>query len=142
MAVKHRRTEQQETIVAALRGTDTFLTAQQLHERLTSDGNRIGMATVYRTLNRLVADGAADVDVDDQGQQLFRSCQTRGHHHHLICRRCGATEEIVAPEIERWAQRISAEHGYTRIDHHVTVLGFCASCSAIVEDEERETARS
>ena len=28
------------------------------------------------------------------GEALYRACDSQGHHHHLVCRRCGAAEEI------------------------------------------------
>lgn len=142
MAPKRRHTEQQGAVAAALDDLDVFISAQDLHRRMQVAGSGIGVATVYRALNRMVDAGEADVDIDTQGQQLFRRCRTPGHHHHLICRRCGAAEEIAAPEVESWARRIGAEHGYTQLTHHITVVGLCPDCTAAIAAGAPETPES
>jgi len=61
---------------------------------------------------------------------LYRLCgQTRSHHHHLVCRTCGRTEEIEGAAVERWAAQVAHEHGFTDVDHTVELLGLCAACS-------------
>jgi Fur family ferric uptake transcriptional regulator len=52
------------------------------------------------------------------------------HHHHLVCRSCGATVEVADPPVERWAARIAAEHGFVDVHHQVEVFGTCATCTA------------
>ncbi|BDZ54825.1 hypothetical protein GCM10025870_18980 [Agromyces marinus] len=113
----------------ALDGTDGFISAQALHSALHAGGSPIGLATVYRALGDLAASGDADSLQSPEGESLYRACST-GHHHHLICRSCGLTVEIGADEVEEWAGRQAAEHGFTRAAHVVDVFGFCAECSA------------
>ena len=88
-----RQTKQKDAIRAALADCEEFISAQDLHRRLEDEGSKIGLATVYRQLNALADAGAADT-IRLDGQQLFRLCGDDGHHHHLVCRRCGKTVEI------------------------------------------------
>ena len=83
-----RQTKQKDAIRAALADCEEFISAQDLHRRLEDEGSKIGLATVYRQLNALADAGAADT-IRLDGQQLFRLCGDDGHHHHLVCRRCG-----------------------------------------------------
>lgn len=125
-----RNTWQREAVRAELGAVHGFLSAQDLHRRLKSDGSTVGLATVYRALGSLVESGDADAIQSPDGQTLFRSCATQGHHHHLVCRGCGETRELAATVVEEWANRVGAEHGYTEIGHVVDLFGLCPSCSA------------
>lgn len=123
-----RNTWQREAVRTALDGQDTFVSAQDLHSVLRNDGTGIGLATVYRALADLAADGAADTLQSADGEALYRACDTSQHHHHLICRNCGNTVEFAADDIEQWAQKVAAEHGFTKPEHVVDVFGICANC--------------
>ena len=82
-----------------------FVSAQSLHATLRGENTGIGLATVYRALAGLAAQGEADSLQSPEGESLYRACTTRGHHHHLICRSCGLTVEIEATDVEQWARR-------------------------------------
>jgi Fur family ferric uptake transcriptional regulator len=125
-----RNTWQREAVREALGSTEGFVSAQGLHAHLRDEGSPIGLATVYRALADLASDGAAD-SLQQDGESLYRACTPGTHHHHLICRNCGTTVEIEADEVEEWAQRVAAQHGFTRANHVVDVFGECAACSAL-----------
>jgi len=125
-----RNTWQREAVRAALAEARGFVSAQQLHQRLRDGGSTIGLATVYRGLAGLAESGEADSLQSPDGENLFRSCSTQGHHHHLICRSCGETRELEARVVEEWAQRVGAEHGFTDMEHIVDLFGICSSCRA------------
>jgi Fur family ferric uptake transcriptional regulator len=125
-----RSTKQRTAVSAVLDEADAFISAQDLHAKLRERGENVGLATVYRALQVLAEDGDVDVlRTDDGGEAVYRRCST-GHHHHLVCRRCGATVEVEGPQVEAWARRIGAEHGFTAVQHVVEVFGVCAACSA------------
>ncbi len=91
-----RQTKQKDAIRAALADCEEFISAQDLHRRLEDEGSKIGLATVYRQLNALADAGAADT-IRLDGQQLFRLCGDDGHHHHLVCKRCGKPWKSTRP---------------------------------------------
>jgi Fur family ferric uptake transcriptional regulator len=124
-----RETRQRVAVRAVLEGTGEFLSAQELHSRLRADGEGIGLATVYRTLQGLAEDGVVDVVRTGEGEQVYRRC-SRGHHHHLLCRSCGRTVELDAAAVERWAAGIGEQHGFTDVEHVVEIFGLCAECRA------------
>jgi Fur family ferric uptake transcriptional regulator len=45
-----------------------------------------------------------------------------------VCRSCGATVEVDGPAVERWADRVAAEHGYDDVSHTLEIFGRCATC--------------
>lgn len=122
-----RQTWQKDAVLHALGQAQGFVSAQQLHKQLTQHGSVIGLATVYRTLNSLVADGLADSLVN-AGESLFRDC-SKDHHHHLICNGCGIAVEIEAKQAETWATKVAKEHGFTQVTHTIDIFGLCEACS-------------
>lgn len=130
MAAEPRSTRQQVAIRELLARTDEFRSAQELHSLLQEDGDRIGLATVYRALGRLADRGDIDVLVGPDGESLYRSCASGGHHHHLVCRSCGTTREVDAPGVEAWARKVAVAEGFTQVSHTVEIFGLCPSCSA------------
>ena len=124
-----RNTRQRDAVAAALAHSVGFVSAQTLHGRLKAEGDTLGLATVYRNLASLVDDKRADVPASPEGENLYRACSSSGHHHHLICRKCGKTVEIEADAVEEWAQAVALTHGFTDAHHVVDVFGICASCA-------------
>jgi Fur family ferric uptake transcriptional regulator len=130
-----RNTWQRERVREELNDARGFVSAQELHARLRDADTGIGLATVYRALATLAADGAADSLQSPEGESLYRACVSRGHHHHLICRSCGLAVEIEASEVEQWAQRTAARHGFTQAEHVVDIFGLCAACAKAADSE-------
>ena len=130
-----RNTWQREAVREALDDTEGFISAQALHSSLHASGSPIGLATVYRALGDLAANGEADSLQSPEGEALYRACSTTGHHHHLICRNCGLTVEIAADEVEAWAKRVAAEQGFTGAAHVVDVFGLCANCTKLAASD-------
>jgi len=124
-----RNTWQRERVREALADARGFVSAQTLHATLRGDNTGIGLATVYRALAGLAAQGEADSLQSPEGENLYRACTSPGHHHHLICRRCGRTVEIEATDVEQWAHRTAAAHGFTQAEHIVDIFGVCSACA-------------
>lgn len=123
-----RNTPQKAAVRKALEDAIGFVSAGQLHQTLTDLGSKIGLATVYRALAELADAGEADSLTSKDGELLYRACGTE-HHHHLICRRCGKTVEIDAGRVEKWADEVAKEHGFTNPSHTIDIFGQCAECN-------------
>lgn len=124
-----RPTRQRLAIDAALRAAADFQSAQEIHDALRQGGDKVGLATVYRTLQAMADSGQVDVRHNPAGETTYRRCSD-SHHHHLVCRSCGRTVEITGSAVERWAHAIADEHGFTDVAHTVELVGLCADCSA------------
>lgn len=123
-----RLTRQQAAVAQALDERGDFTSAQELHAVLRADGNSVGLATVYRALQAMATDGEVDVLRTGDGEAVYRRCSS-GHHHHLVCRECGRTVEVEGPAVERWATKVSAEHGFTDVTHEMEIFGVCSDCA-------------
>ena len=124
-----RMTRQRATIAELLDATEDFRSAQQLHEMLRARGETTGLATVYRTLQAMADNGQVDVLRTADGENVYRRCQRTEHHHHLVCRLCGATIEIDGPTVESWATLVGSTHGFTDIEHTIELFGTCGDCA-------------
>jgi Fur family ferric uptake transcriptional regulator len=122
-------TRQRAAVAAALAKLSGFTSAQAQHDVLRHDGASVGLTTVYRHLQALADAGEVDVLRTDEGESVYRACEGDDHHHHLVCRSCGATVEVTGPAVEAWAEAIAAEHGYRDVSHTLEVFGTCPSCA-------------
>ena len=122
-----RRTRQRTEIRDAVEASTSFTTSQEIHDRLRRDGSTVGLATVYRALHAMAADGELDTIRTPDGQIAYRTC-TPGHHHHVVCRSCGRTVEIDLPGLEELTKSIAGEHGFAEIEHEVEFFGTCLVC--------------
>ncbi|MGW0507503.1 Fur family transcriptional regulator [Micromonospora sp. NPDC003241] len=124
-----RNTRQRAEVVGLLDELTEFRSAQGLHAQLRDQKASVGLTTVYRTLQALVDAGEVDTVRLPSGEQLYRRC-SRTHHHHLVCRGCGRTVEVVGPAVEEWAEGVAAQHGFTDLNHTLEIVGVCADCAA------------
>ena len=124
-----RNTRQRAVIQASVTSGHDFRTAGQIHDELKRDGDKIGLSTVYRALQTMAEIGELDVIRTPDGETAYRRCSD-GHHHHLVCRSCGHTEEVWGPTFEQWADKVAHEHGYTEVRHDLEIFGLCAKCTA------------
>lgn len=126
--VTSRATRQRAAVAAALDEINDFRSAQDLYAMLRVQGNSVGLTTVYRALQAMADAGEVDILRTADGEAVYRRCGT-GHHHHLVCRRCGRTVEVEGPTVELWAEKIGSEHGFVDVTHTVEVFGTCGDCA-------------
>ncbi|MDR0487841.1 MAG: transcriptional repressor [Propionibacteriaceae bacterium] len=126
-----RRTRQRSAISDYLGNTADFQTAQQVHDGLRAQGTSVSLPTIYRTLASMADLGEID-QLTSNGQSAYRKCSPH-HHHHLRCRTCGCTIELVDDPVETWAATLAIVHGFTEISHITEITGLCPSC----QDDEQ-----
>lgn len=121
-----RRTNQRDAIAQALREAPGPLTVAELHERARHHAPKLGVATVYRTVNALVEAGELQPVTLPDGQTRYESASLR-HHHHFHCRRCQRVFDL-----HGCAMAISDHShlpgGFHVEAHEVTLHGLCPDC--------------
>ena len=126
-APAQRRTRQRAAVDEILAGRHEFRTAQEIHDDLRHRGDRVGLTTVYRTLQAMTEAGELDAIRTSEGETAYRRCST-GHHHHLVCRSCGRTVEVSGPAVESWASAVAQQHGFRDVSHDLEIFGTCDRC--------------
>jgi len=114
-------------VIDAMASFDDFRSAQEIHDLLAKRGDPVGLATVYRTLQRLADAGEVDLLRTEGGETIYRRCSDT-HHHHLVCRSCGTTVEVEGPAVERWTRAIADDHGFADVSHTLEIFGTCPEC--------------
>lgn len=128
-APQERSTRQKRALAAILETSDGFRSAQDLFADLQVRGENMGLTTVYNQLRTLADNGEIDALRGDDGETLYRRCDTEHHHHHLVCRFCGRTIEVEGPEVEDWAAHTAKRHRFVDVTHTIEILGTCGQCA-------------
>jgi Fur family ferric uptake transcriptional regulator len=123
-----RFTRQRAELIALLDDIGAFRTPLQIYRELRTRGAAVGLTTVYRNLQWLYDVGEIDAMRMPTGEQLFRRCGS-AHHHHLVCRTCAAAVEVRSAAMERWAETMGSDNGFTDVSHTLEIFGLCAHCS-------------
>ena len=123
-----RMTKQRQAVLDELTRVNDFRSAQQIFEDLRTNGQHVGLATVYRSLQGLAEDGRIDALRSSEGESLYRICTSNSHHHHLVCRECGHAEEIEQSQIEAWVTSVAQGHCFANVEHSLELFGTCVSC--------------
>lgn len=128
-AAGFRNAQARRAVVELLGSQPCALTAAEIHERLRRDGQSIGLATVYRTLELLVERGFAQRLELGQGTARYERVHPSGdHHHHLVCDSCGRVTPFDDTGLERAIERITNELEFRVAEHDVVLHGACESC--------------
>jgi Fur family ferric uptake transcriptional regulator len=122
-----KATRQRVHILDVLAAETDDVTAQEIHRRLVAAGEQVGLATVYRTLGALCAQGLVDTLAHNPGEACYRLCG-EGHHHHLVCTDCHRVIELAGCGLDDWLAQVAAAEGFRPTEHRVEVLGVCAAC--------------
>ena len=122
----YRDTEPRRLVIGAVAAQDRPFTAEELCASLPC----VGRATVYRGLRLLVETGlVCRVLLEDH--ELRYQLSQPGHHHHLLCGECGASEDLEGCDAEDLLREAAAAAGFRMSGHSLEVYGQCGEC---VED--------
>lgn len=106
---------------------DRHLTAEEVYKSLITDGEEIGLATVYRVLTQFEAAGLVKRHHFEGGNSVFE-LNRGGHHDHIVCVKCGRVEEFSDEVIEKRQQEIAQEKNFDLTEHSLCLYGVCADC--------------
>ncbi len=126
-SILSKNTKQRKAISDLLLSITKFSSAQEVHKLLVSRGEKIGLATVYRTLQALSETGLVDSLKSENGETLYKVC-SKNHHHHLVCTKCATTSEFNTSEIENLMQKIALDNNYQISGHVIEIFGLCKNC--------------
>ncbi|HPY37792.1 MAG TPA: transcriptional repressor [Clostridia bacterium] len=130
---KEYNTRQKELILDCVKRTQsTHSSAEQLLAHLRNSGEDIGLATLYRNLNRLVLEGVVvkypGLGKNSASYQYIGKPEEHSRHYHLICLNCGRLVHLDCDKVEGFAEHIRATHEFT-LDFKKTVFyGRCNGC--------------
>jgi len=92
------------------------------------EGEHVGKATIYRTLELLRSAGLIQEHDFGEGFKRYEPLAARGYHEHLLCLRCGRVEEFTSERFQRMSALIAEEHGFRHHHHRWEIYGVCPEC--------------
>ncbi len=101
------------------------MTADDVYRQLLSEGDDVGLATVYRVLTQFEQAGLL-VRHHFEGDKAVYELNQGGHHDHLVCMQCGRVEEFYDEQIEQRQKAIAQERGFTIHDHSLYLYVDCS----------------
>jgi Fe2+ or Zn2+ uptake regulation protein len=126
-AAGYRVTSQRLMIHSTLVGLGRHVGAEELREAVEPRLPNVSLPTVYSALEALEDAGLVRRVSAGQGRALYDA--RPADHHHLVCRRCGAVEDLDADVSLAGALAAAGRHGFTPDGAEVVIRGLCADCS-------------
>jgi Fur family ferric uptake transcriptional regulator len=120
-----RRTPERFAVLEALYATSDHVDADTLFARLKADGVQLSRATVYNTLDVLIACDLAVRHQFGQQQARYERAYAYWQHDHLICLDCGEILEFCDPRLQSIQDTVADIYGFEVARHALTVYGHC-----------------
>jgi len=121
----HRITEPRRRLLSSIQAMGDHFTA----EGLAAASPGVGRATVFRTLKLLQeVEAVCQVVLDDGTLQYRLTPNNAGHHHHIVCSRCGAVNDFASCDIQGLLAELARRTGYDIETHRLEVYGRCSEC--------------
>jgi len=123
----YRLTPQRLMILSAIENSDNHISAEEIYAQVVAKYPHINISTVYRTLELLK--GLGLVTETDLGGGRFRYHPAdKGHHHHLVCRECGAIIDLDESMLASLKDTLLREYKFIADLRHLAVFGRCVKC--------------
>jgi Fur family transcriptional regulator, ferric uptake regulator len=124
-------TPQREAVAAVVFESPEHLSVEEIEAELRKRGERIGKATVYRTLEMLVRSGlVAEHDFGEGFKRYEHLWGQQPSHGHLVCTECGKVEEFQDAEVLRVQEGVAGRLGFQAARYRLEIYGLCATCQA------------
>ena len=122
-----RVTTCRRAILETFLGIGGHVTAEALTARVQANQPDVHESTVYRFLDELERLGVVDHVHLGHGPAVYHLASDA--HHHLVCDRCGAVEEVPEALFADLRTRLSEDYGFSLEPRHFAVTGRCKACA-------------
>lgn len=123
----YRLTSSRRAVVDVLAAAEHSLTAADLYKVARSHHKRLGLVSVYRTLEKLEELGLVQRVHRPDGCHAYISALD-GHQHLLLCESCGRVEVFRGDDLKEFSRRLEGESGFEIHEHWLQFFGLCSSC--------------
>jgi Fur family ferric uptake transcriptional regulator len=125
----YRLTSSRRAVVKALADAERSLTASDVFEIGRTGHKRLGLVSVYRTLERLEELGLVQRVHRPDGCHAYVSALD-DHQHLLLCETCGRVEVFRGDNLKDFSKRLEGESGFSIHSHWLQFFGLCKTCQA------------
>jgi Fur family ferric uptake transcriptional regulator len=126
----YRRGGARQAIVQLLDEETCALSAAEIEHELRGRARAVSRASVYRVIEELERIGLLQRVEVGQGSVRFEAARPgAGHHHHLVCDRCGRLQPFSDEGLERAIRRVSERLPLDVSEHEIVIRGACDACA-------------
>jgi Fur family ferric uptake transcriptional regulator len=126
----YRRGGARRAILELLDEQACALSALEIQRALRARSRSVSRASVYRVLEELEAIGLVQRVEVGQGTVRYEPLRHGpGHHHHLVCDRCGRLQPFTDDGLERAIRRLSERLPLRVSEHEIVIHGACETCA-------------
>ncbi len=126
------RTRAQEELLALLKSTPgRHYTAAEIRDLLAGGDKPVGMATVYRRLERFVEEGTVRKYILGPGDSAcYAWTKDKGcaSHFHCKCELCGRLIHLDCDELREIRAHLLSQHGFAWDAGKTVFYGICDQC--------------
>ena len=123
----YRLTPQRLMILSAIENSDNHISAEEIYAQVTVKYPHVNISTVYRTLELLKGLGLV-TETDLGGGRVRYHSADKGHHHHLVCEKCGTIIDIDESTLARLQDVLLHRYNFSAELRHVAIFGLCEKC--------------
>ena len=124
----YKLTPQRRAVLGVINRSRGHLTPAAVYEKVRQQYPKIGLVTVYRTLELLARLGfICEVHSGDSSRSYLLR-RSFGHHHHLICSGCNKVIDFTDCNLEKMERKIVESTGFRIESHLVEFFGQCREC--------------
>ena len=124
----YRLTPQRMMILSAIENSEDHISAEEIYAQIVARYPNVNISTVYRTLELLERLGMVTKTDLGEGRVRYHPLE-QGHHHHLVCRECGAIIDLEESLLASLKSTLLREYKFVADLKHLAILGRCANCS-------------
>jgi len=124
----YRLTRPRQAVLRVLAESEVALTVAEVHRRARARYPRLGLVTVYRTLDLLLNLGLVHRLPGEVSGQLYVRADLHPHGHLLICRSCHRAVEIPCTGLEEMTHEVERQTGFAVQGHWLELFGLCPAC--------------
>ena len=115
-------------ILDFLARTGTYVSPEEVRQKLQEQFARIGLPTVYRNLDELAAGGVVSKIIHPNRQLYYYLCSNSDHHHHFICLSCRKVMDLEICSVKGLEDEINDQVRGKVMSHILQVNGLCRKC--------------
>jgi Fur family transcriptional regulator, ferric uptake regulator len=120
-------TSQRKVVLEAIMTSHERFTSDDVYDLIHKKHPKIGLVTIYRTLNILTESGLiCEVHTGKRRSYIIR--RPTEHHHHLVCTQCGMVVDFAGCDLSNLEARLSNETGFKIEGHLLEFSGYCLNC--------------
>lgn len=125
----YKLTQQRRAVLRVMQeNRGEHLTAEEVLNGARQKMPNIGIATVYRTLERLAGIEVLYKTIFDESKYRYELADFSEHqHHHILCLRCGKIFEVEEGLLDSLEKHLE-EDGFEIVNHQLKIYAYCENC--------------